>query len=327
MSTLYGVAETEFDALAAGRGGPNAIRSLRRARETKHLVMIQALRHLAAGVVPDSAAALENAHILLGAARECDAAAAGTVLGHPAVGAWLATCLRRLTGAADGPDPLRGDLEQLGAVAAAAAIHAGLAFEATVPCRPDGVFLPGLGCARFDGMAAGPATIRYDGAQTWIEVAGGSVTIPDDPTEDGERWLGLRRLRSDVDGVVIEIELDDLDPARSGHGETVARRLHADEHAAWQRLLDATWQVLVRNHPDRAAELTAGLVAIVPLVADSTGTARTITARDAFGSMCATRSGTGRTFADSLIHEFQHSKLYALADIAQLHTADAEPVH
>jgi hypothetical protein len=134
-------------------------------------------------------------------------------------------------------------------------------------------------------------------------------------------------LLSNVDGVVIEVELDDLDPARSGHGETVAGRHSTGDRAAWQRLLDAAWQVLVRDHPGRAAELSVGLVAIVPIVADHIGSAGSITARDAFGSMCATRSGTGRTFADSLVHEFQHSKLYALADIVPLHTAGAEPVH
>jgi HEXXH motif-containing protein len=327
VSTLDGIAEAEFDALASGRGGPGAIRLLRRARESKHLIMIHAMQHLAAGVAADSVAALEHGFGLLGAARERADEDAGAVLGHPAVGGWLATCLRRLTGTADGPDPLDVELAQLGAVAATAAIRAGLEFVVTVPLRQGGVFLPGLGRAQFPGAAPGLATIRSDGARARIEAAGCSVAIPDDPSEDGEGWLGLYRLRSDVDGVVIELELDDLDPARSGHGETVTPRQGASERVAWQELLDAAWQVLVRDHPDRAAELSVGLVAIVPLVTEDAGTARTITARDAFGSMCATRSGTGLTFADSLVHEFQHSKLYALADVVPLHTAGAEPVH
>lgn len=328
LSNVYELTGAEFDALASGLGGPDAIRVLWRARETKHLVMIRAIHHLAATATPDSVAALESGHALLAAALEYDAERAGTVLRHPGVGAWLALCLRRLTGTADGTTPRGAELEQLCAVAAAAAMRAGLPFESTVPRRRGKVFLPGFGLARFDGAdATGPATIRYDGARTWIEADGCVVSLPDDPAEDGDGWLGLRRLRSDVDGVVIEIELDDLDPERIGHGETIAPRLSAAEVAEWQRLLTASWQVLVRDHPDRAAELSAGFVAIVPLVPDQTGNAMSITARDAFGAMCAAPIGTGRTFADNLIHEFQHSKLYALADIVPLHTADAAPVH
>jgi HEXXH motif-containing protein len=318
---VYEIAEDELDALSLGRGGPNAIRSLRRIRETKHQVMLQAIRELAPGAAPDSISGLENAYGLLNAARDRDETAAATVLGHPAVGAWLASCLRRLVGATDSPD----ELGQLGAIAAATAIRAGLPFETTVPCPHGRVYLPGLGLATGDGN--GSATIRSDGVRTSIDVGGCRVTVPDDPTQDIGGWLGLRRLRSTVDGVTLEVELNDLDPARSGYGLPLAGRLDADECAAWQELVDAAWHVLVRDHPDRAAELSVGLTAIVPLVAGSAATAQASTARDAFGSMCAARTGTARTFADSLVHEFQHSKLYALADIAPLHTADAEPAH
>lgn len=328
MSTLYEIAESQFDALASGHGGQSAVHALRRAQVTKHSVMVRAMRQLAADVTPDSVPALDLACRILASARELDAESADSVLGHPAVGAWLAACLRRLVGVDDGPHPLCTEVEQLGAVAAAAAIRAGMAFELAVRCQQDGVFLPGFGMARFaDGGPTDPATIRYDGARASIEVAGRTVTVPDAPACDGDGWIGLRRLTCDTGGVGVEVELDDLDPRRIGHGETVAPRQSDSEFAAWQRLFTDAWQLLVRDHPERARELSTGLVAVVPLLGGEGGSSMAITARDAFGSLCATPGGSGVNFADTLIHEFQHSKLYALADIVPLHSANREPKH
>ena len=127
-------------------------------------------------------------------------------------------CLRQLLAPDDGsPDMprLSADLGHFGALAAAAAVRAGVSFETTVRVRESAVMLPTLGLARVEAPD-GWARARGSGGTGRVEIVrgGAAATVtaitpaaaerppepggPGDPAEADARWLPLRRLRSTV---------------------------------------------------------------------------------------------------------------------------------
>lgn len=79
-----------------------------------------------------------------------------------------------------------------------------------------------------------------------------------------------------------------------------------------------SWALLAVHLPGRAAELSAGLTTLVPLVQTDPTSARSATIRHAFGVFGLTRPATPADFAVTLVHEFQHSKLSAVLDLMPL---------
>lgn len=303
---------SDFAALAAGGGGRATVKLLQNAVLSKQLLRIRALNELTG--------ALDTASFRLLARVQATAPQIVTeLLRYPHVVAWAATCLRSLrTG--EGDD---GDLAHLGGIAAAAAIRAGADATATVPVRGGVVALPTLGCAHvgppdFDGIAR--VLSAPDGAE--ISTEHGTVRLPSDPTADAPGWLGLRRLRADCDGRVLEIYLDDLDPFRGGWQLDPAPRLTEDAIRSWQRTLEGAWSILVRHHPHWAEAIAAGLTAIVPLARRGRHRGVSATSAEAPGAIALSPPGDALLLAESLVHEFQHVKLCAVMDMFALHTAD-----
>jgi HEXXH motif-containing protein len=85
----------------------------------------------------------------------------------------------------------------------------------------------------------------------------------------------------------------------------------------WQSLFQEAWRLLATHLPERAAELSAGLRTLVPLSTDAKA-ARSATIRHAFGVFGLSRPPSPEEFAVTMVHEFQHSKLSALLDLAPL---------
>jgi HEXXH motif-containing protein len=292
---------------------------------SKRVVMLNAVLELAGERCPGAYRALAGAYRLIANVHSQDRAAVHAVLTHPSVGTWAVRCLRRLQGVSESPVPLTTDLGQLAAIAAAAAIRAGHAFTIEVPMRDGGIMLPTLGLATLDTRASVAVTVSSSDGCTRIEAGNQSVAVPSDPAQDADGWQGLRRLRSRSGDAAICIDLDDVDPARAGEiGELSARCGKADL-AAWQSALDDAWTILSTQYPRRAGALAAGLRAIVPLRSPADGNGSSATARNAFGGIEMTLPTGGLRLADTLIHEFHHSALYAVMDLIPLHSAGPEP--
>ncbi|GAA2598032.1 HEXXH motif domain-containing protein [Dactylosporangium fulvum] len=328
MAQAVEVSRTDFDALASGGGGPAAIEVLWRGQLSKHIVMIRGVTQLGSAAEPDMAEALRAAYATLAAAQQRDSAAVATLLRHPAIGTWASRCLRRLTGAETGDVPLATELGQLAAIAAVAAIRAGHPCDLPVPRLRGAVMLPTLGLARFADATEpqGQARIIHDGHHTRLTTTDVEVTVPMEHTRDSLNWQGLRRLKSTAGGLTLAVEIDDLDPGRERLGQ-LSTRLDDAALAHWQGLLDDAWRVLTRHHPERAAELHVGLTTLVPLDPDGTGNGSSVSAQDAFGQVMTTPGADGRQLADTLIHEFQHSKLHGVTDLVPLNTAGGERRH
>ncbi|MDW5326823.1 aKG-HExxH-type peptide beta-hydroxylase [Plantactinospora sp. KLBMP9567] len=248
----------------------------------------------------DSVPVLRSVAELLDEAQSVDAAAVEAILGNPWVAVRLARFARQPTSALH--------CEAMSAVALAAAVRVGLPDRRVLLTPTRGaVMVPTLGMLRRDGP--------------------GRFGAPD---LCGPDWYPVRAVRAECGGQRMEIAVEDLDPYRDCHGHPVRSRLTEPEFHELDRLFSAAWRLLVVCSPARAAEVAAGLTALVPL-----GTARRVssdvgaaapgcsaTNEDAFGGFGTTLPRDPVQLAVTMVHEIQHSKLCALGALVPLSHTD-----
>lgn len=327
MTSSRSLSQADFGALAAGDPDARVVGKLLTGLLGKRMLMLRAILDLAEERCPAAYPALDSAYGLLAQAESRDRAATQTVLTHPSVGAWASRSLRQLQQSADSPGRLADEAAHLAAVAAAAAIRAQHRFTIEVPVRDGVVMLPTLGLATFAGMDVRAVTVASDGNGVTIAAGDQVVAIPPDSAEDAEGWLGLRRLRSQAGEATIGLDLDDIDPARYSDGNALSSRLDGPALGTWQAMLDGAWEILTAHYPRRAKALAVGLRCIVPLRRRAHGAGSSVTLADAFGGISMTAPANAQRFADTLIHEFHHSLLYAVAAFVSLHNAGPRAEH
>ncbi|MFJ9028061.1 aKG-HExxH-type peptide beta-hydroxylase [Streptomyces sp. NPDC102274] len=353
--------------LGRTEGGSEALGLLVRDQHTRRLVLLRALLDAASAAPaavcpPGRLDRLRQDWALLEAAERADRAAARSVLLHPLAGPWAQRCLRGLTAAVPTPE-LAADLAHFSALAAAAAIRAGLPFQARLTA-PDGLLvLPTLGALRTGpGTATAVDIAQADGEVTLRQQGAGAVTVrlgedgtPSAGPRSGDpRWLPVLTLPAVLPGTA-PVPLDDLDPYRTAgsglqrFGLSSVAGLDARERAAWRELWDGVAPMLRIGGAHRTAETAALLRCLVPLSpppgstspgspsVGSTGTGSPSTRegaaqcsgtrREAFGAILSSRPATAAHFASTLVHELQHTKLAALAALTPLHHEDATPRH
>ncbi|GLV94052.1 MULTISPECIES: HEXXH motif domain-containing protein [Streptomyces] len=293
----FTVSSHTLRALASTEPSPEGTRLVRDVRRSKRLVLLRAVLDAApcgrSGQTADHWALLEEA-------ERHDPAAVRDVLHYPATGVWAEETLRRLH-APFGPPP---DLAHLGALAAAAALRSGIPFTHTLRPVHGRLVLPTLGLLRPD--RPGPLVLTE---RSWD---------PDDPAT-----LPLHALPGG------RTALDDLDPYRApGPAQPAplrpARRLTPKGHKRWDTQWSGALTLLQRYDTVRAEETGQLLRSLVPLAGGSRSSGATLPA--AAGSVLA-RAQAPPALAATLVHEVQHGKLTALADVLTLHTADATPRH
>ncbi|MEU7555422.1 HEXXH motif domain-containing protein [Streptomyces sp. NPDC044571] len=295
--TGFTVGSATLRALASTEPCTEATRLIRAVRRSKRLVLLRAVLD----AVPAGRAAEAADHwALLEEAERHDPAAVHDVLHYPTTGVWAEETLRRLHAPA-GPPP---DLGHLGALAVAAALRAGITFKAAL--RPTGgrLALPTLGLLR--PPRPGPLALTE---RSWD---------PEDPAV-----LTLHTLPGG------HTALDDLDPYRAtgpAHPASArpARRLTPKGHKRWDTQWSGALTLLQRYDTARAGEVGRLLRSVVPLGGGARSSGATLPA--AAGAVLA-RAQAPPALAATLVHEVQHGKLAALADILPLHTADRTPLY
>ena len=304
MLDTHKVSLHSLEALARGNSDPHIVESLRQVNRSKQLVLLRAVLDLAgdAATAMGPLPSLDEAWALLADAQRLNGAAADDLVTHPRTALWAVAALRRLRTDEPGP-PLWAFLGYLHQMAAAAAIRAGLGFQVRVPVWRGTVMLPTLGLADVRSRRDWDfAHVHAERGTVLIRGTAGSVQLPDDRTVDGPGWLALRRIGG--------LWLDDLDPYREFDGPMPPRRLPSDEVALWQDILRRTWDLLAADHPATAAELAAGLTTLVPR--PRARTPFSASHNDAFGAVVLSRPADPTVLAETLVHEFQHSKFGAL---------------
>lgn len=311
------VSETDFAALASGYGDAGLIDRLRAARLSKTLLCLRELLDAA----PVNTTDLTRAGLFaLAEIQRSRPDVVAETLSHPLVGAWAMHALRVLRGARASDLLPETHYGQLSAIAVAAAVRAGLPIELDVPVRDGFVLLPSLGRLR-----VGTAAHRVRVVCSCDQVVVDGRLLPSDLSAEDAAWQPVRRFRLDVDDLPLAVQLDDLDTYRDCEGEGAAGRLTPESVSRWrEQLLDA-WTILVRQYPQYASPIARGLVSLVPLAATQRNRGVSATTRDAFGAVLVGPSPDPRWLALTLVHEFQHGKLWTLLDLVQLHEPDPVP--
>ena len=325
-----------FDDIATGGGSPEAVAFLVRGERSRRLLLLREILDrfdAAPGILGPLDARTVWPTLEAAAARAPEPV--DTLLLSPQVGSWLAHMLRRLHGTASGP-PLWADAGQLAAVAATAAVHAGTDAELVLPARGAAVSLPALGLVRLPGP-------QEDGFHpVRAVVSGGTLTLRPDrgpdivvhPLTEPEsgHWLPVHRL--DAGPGAHSVQLDDLDPYRDLDEPIPPGRLGPGELRAWQGLFQDAVAILRRGGTGPGGLRPEEISRIVPWPATNSATGLPVPAEglsastgDAFASMVIARPPDGLALAETLVHEFQHSKLGALLHLFPLLDDDRSERH
>jgi HEXXH motif-containing protein len=321
---LHRLSWADFDDLARGAGGAGVVLRLRRAERSRRLLLLRALVEETTkipelfGPLPPSDAAWE----LLTRIQEKAPSALDLILAHPYTGTWAGYTTRLLRNRITGVCPIWMHVGHLHALAAAAAIHAGLDFHTHIPLWNGGAMLPTLGLAQLASSSPwSVAEVRSERGQVEVGNDAASVQLPPAVAADAPGWWGIPQLTMRAGKHVLSVHLDDLDPYRGLYEPVVPQRLGPAEVDTWRALLDEAWRLIVHHLPDIAHALPAGLDSLVPrpavpfrMPSASTG--------EAFGSAIIARPPDATSLAATLIHEFHHIRLGGLLHLTRLHEED-----
>ena len=314
MISTHSLSAGAFTELAVGAGDSVVVRQLREAQLSKHLMLLHALAESADERGPRSAAAAFRAgYRLLADVQRADPDVVSRLLGSPHIGSWAHHCLGCLD------KGLPPDFGYLAAAAAAAAIAAGAPFELAVPARDGCVVLPGLGSLRAPGQGE---WVRLSSDGERLQVGGRigvdcAALVPDGGATDlVPHWRGTPLVRAVADGQVWEVRLETVDRHLDRYHLPMLTTMTASAVAQWRRRIRSAWELLVRHHDWAAGPIAAGVSVIVPLVPRSD--LDSATSQAAFGAIATSLPRSPASMAETLIHEFQHSKLCGLMDMLPL---------
>ncbi|MFD3613980.1 HEXXH motif-containing putative peptide modification protein [Streptomyces sp. NPDC058676] len=151
------------------------------------------------------------------------------------------------------------------------------------------------------------------------------------PVAAASSWFPLRTLTHATPTGTLAIPLDDLDPYRDLDDPLPPARLDDAEADAWQRVFEEAVTVLAVPGGVGPGRLDpAWIRAVVPCGRTSTRPPAPPTVQvsassgDSFGAMVIARPSAALALAETLVHEFQHSKLAALLHLFPLLDDDRE---
>ncbi|MDQ0992342.1 HEXXH motif domain-containing protein [Streptomyces sp. V3I7] len=329
---VHRISRDSLRAIAAGHADDADLSLLRSVQRSQLLLILRALRDQAEdaarrvrhrGAVPSVGGAWQ----LLCKAELHAPEAVEAVLGDPTVMAWALRLLRRLGGtpsdSGDSAAPLWADIGQFHAVAAAAALRAGVPAVLRVPAHRGTVWLPGTG-------VAGPvARRRWSEAQVHVEADGALVhgeltrvrlTAP--LSEPAPGWRPLRALdlptrRAAGGGPWLDTVTPYRDFTRSpkAPGRTGERRLRL-----WEDRLAGAYALLDTESPADAAAVAALVRTFVPRTFRTTrgGQVASASSLDAFGAVTLSLPYDDVQTAAVLVHEMRHQQLNALLSLVPL---------
>ncbi len=311
-----------FEQLSHGEGGADGVRALRAVERSRRLLLLRWLIDEAGKTPETPLPSPEAAWDLLSQVETAAPEALNTVLAHPYTGFWAGYATRMFHQRLTPSQPPWIIVGHLHALAAAAAVRAGVDFAIEVPAWQGRVALPTLGLA----WLAHPevfSVARVHSEHGVVQVANdhATVTLPADRTTDSTGWSGIRTIAPGTGKTVLKLRIDDLDPYRGLFEPVAPDRLSTEAFKAWSDMLGRAWHLIVEHLPEFTAALPAGLDSIVPapavpfrLPSASTG--------EAFGSAVIAEPDDPTTLAAALVHEFHHIELGGLQHLVRMHDDD-----
>jgi HEXXH motif-containing protein len=314
---VHRIAPETFAALAEG-GGTEAVRKLVAAQQSKHALLIRHVAELASTVAPEQAGRVRHAYDALASIQEQDGDAVDAVLNYPPVAAWARSVIRAMRDRVPGDSQGQGAAPgQLAAVAAAAAIRAGITWSGEIPVFGGMATLPSLGRLVVPAQESGWLRITTCDGAAEVYASGWTSRIP----ADEPAWLALRSLTARSGDLAVSIVVEDLDPYRSPGAANTGSRLSAAEVARWQEAFAGAWDLLVRHHGQVAAQFALMIRVFTPLSPPEHGQVSS-TSRQTFGSIALSAPLNATLLAATIAHEIRHAKLSALLDVVPMTLPD-----
>ncbi|GAB2979220.1 HEXXH motif domain-containing protein [Saccharothrix stipae] len=314
----HGITLAQLDALASGRPDDGSTALLRGVGRTRRLLALRLVLHHAREHRSTSSPLppVDEAWELLVAAERARPEAVADLLSRPQVGVWSAHLLRRMRGRGTDPAPMWFHIGQLHLLAAAGGVAAGLRFTLGIPLWEGVAVLPGLGTARVpDNAEWGHCTLVSDASGLTVKTSSGDAH----PVE----WQPDHILRGDVGSTAPRVHLDDTGPYR---GLAIPERpapLSGAAVARWQSIFTEAWTLLERHHPHQARELAGGLSMITPRSTVFRFRSHSGSVGDGYGAAIISEPHDAAHLAMTMVHEYQHSKLNAIGQLAPLTSVDS----
>jgi uncharacterized protein len=298
----YALTDDQFRSLARGGGSLDAVGLLTEAQLSGRRLRLLAVAERWDSLPP----ALQDAFSLVIEIDRTSPQAGLDLLRYPFLGAWFASLV---SGPPFDPSSALRAAEQLGSLAAATAVSAGIPFEIVLICAGPDLVLPRIGTA----IGVGPAQVpvQFDGATVTIGQTL-KLAAPCDEPRYGWRPAHLVRLLDHT------LEIIDTDPLRARFPAPPLDALSPAAAAAFDRLLREAWQILDDDQPEHAAAMRIALRALVPLRTPEDATQVSASVRGCFGAIGISVPEDPEVMAELLVHEFQHEKLGALLDLVDL---------
>lgn len=293
--------------MAAGGGGENIARVLTAAQRSKHALLLRGVVMTSVKTGHVEAALAERGYNLLSSVERESSDTVAALIRHPSVGAWAFRTVSALRG---GPAMSGATPGRLAAVAAAAAIRAGIPAEIETPMTDGQVMLPSLGAASVSAGGRGLATVRVTPTGTEVTNPKGGVVIPADHRVPSPGWHPLRALLTEP----FELLADDADPFRMPAAPDLAQPA---DLSSWRPVFRQAWTLLDRYHPDVAADVATLITVIVPRARPAQGQVSS-SSPETSGAIAMSEPTGAATLACTLAHEVQHVKLSALLDLVKL---------
>jgi HEXXH motif-containing protein len=311
---VHQVPPEAFATLAAGRSDSDAIRLLVAAQHSKHNLLIRQVVESVKAANHEQAGQTRCAYDSLASIQERDKEAVDTVLNYPPVGSWARSTIRMLSSAEMSE---RAAPAQLAAIAAAAALRAGISWSGEIPVRDGAVMFPSVGKIVVpSGHSSWVRVVTHDGAAE-VTGHGWKLKLSAPLCADQAGWQGLRSLYATSAGKEVRILIEDLDSYRAPDSANIGSRLPAAHFGQWQSVFTAAWDLLVGHHGQVADEFALMIRAFTPLIPPARGQV-SATSRQTFGSIALSVPPDECSLALTIAHEIQHAKLSALLDVVPM---------
>lgn len=306
-----------FHEICAGAADPATIVALADAEYSRRRLLLRALID-AAGAAPRPGifADPEPAWAVLADAESRAPDVVRQVILYPPVGVWLH---RAVAAAIAGRDVTFAHLNRM---AAAAAIRSDVPCDLALPVQHGAVVLPTVGSLRLPGsFPAGFARLHHGTAGTVINALDGRLTVTIDPYRVAAGFRPSPVHTTTAAGVELSVWIDDTDPYREFDEARPPHESSSIELLEWRKLLDEAWDTLVHRHPRWAREIGAGVSVVTPAVHNRTSSG--FSSAGAIGAIALPAGQSVLELAETLVHEFQHSKVNAVARLVDLVDDDA----